>query len=373
MTRRVERVCVIGAGLAGLACAVAAASCGLRVQVFDDADQQVKVHGHVEVVPNMLRDLAALGVGDDCVRAGFPFHGVDVLDRHGRLLFQLPTEGLAGPRFPAALGISQAQLHQVLARAATSLGASLERHSRVDSVQTRRDEALVLLANGRQIQTDLVVLASGATGSLRNDLFPQARLAEDFGQVWWYAMLPRPVDLDRPLVAFGGGGQRVVIVPVRNDAAGLALVQPTQPRSATSPDALLRESLRSFAPRVSALAKHISADTAIAMRPVRSGVLETPWYHGAVLAVGESAHVLPPHFGQAAAQAIEDARVLGELLAAASDRMTLFEDFQRRRVHRARHVHGLTLTAARWDLEPESAADLSLLMSELSRAVAHPA
>jgi 2-polyprenyl-6-methoxyphenol hydroxylase-like FAD-dependent oxidoreductase len=373
MTRRVERVCVVGAGLAGLACAVAAAGRGLRVQVFEEADQWAHLRGHVEVVPNMLRDLVALGVGDECVRAGFPFHGVDVLDRHGRLLHQLPTEGLAGPRYPAALGILQAELHQVLQRAATSFGASLERGSRVLSIQTRDDQANVQLANGQQTQADLVVLASGATGRLRSNLFSHARMAEDFGQTWWYATVPRPLDLDRPLIAVGGAGQRVVIVPVRNDTAGLALIQPAQPRSPVAPDTLLREALRSFAPRVRALAKHISADTPIALRPVRSGVLEAPWHHGAVLAVGDCAHVLPPHFGQAAAQAIEDARVLGELLADASDRTALFEDFQRRRVQRARRVHGLTLTAARWDLEPDSGADLSLLMNELSRAVAQPA
>lgn len=373
MTRRVERVCVVGAGLAGLACAVAAASRGLRVQVFDEADQRTNVHGHVEVVPHMLRDLVALGVGDECVRAGFPFHGVDVLDRHGRLLYQLPTEGLAGPRYPAALGISQAELHRVLERAATGGGASLQRGAQVVSIQMRDEQASVLLASGQQTQADLVVLASGAAGGLRNGLFAHAREAEDFGQAWWYAMVPRPVDLDRPLIAVGGAGQRVVIVPVRNDVAGLALIQPTQPHAPSSPHAYLRESLRSFAPRVHALAKHISADTPIALRPVRSGLLERPWHHGAVLAVGDCAHVLPPHFGQAAAQAIEDARVLGDLLADASDRTSLFEDFQRRRVQRARRVHGLTLTAARWDLEPESGADLSLLMSELSSAVALPA
>jgi 2-polyprenyl-6-methoxyphenol hydroxylase-like FAD-dependent oxidoreductase len=371
-----EQVCVIGAGLAGLACAVAAASRGLRVHLFDDADQRTSLSGHVEVVPNMLRDLVALGVGDECVRAGFPFHGVDVLDRHGRVLYQLPTEGLAGPRYPAALGIGQAELHKVLERAATISGASLQRGAQVVSIQMQDEQASVVLANGEQTLADLVVLASGAAGGLRTDLFPHARLAEDFGQVWWYAMVPRPVDLDRPLIAVGGAGQRVVIVPVRNDTAGLALIQPAQPtrlQATTSPHAHFRESLHSFAPRVHALSKHVSDETPIALRPVRSGLLEPPWHHGVVLAVGDCAHALPPHFGQAAAQAIEDARVLGDLLADASDRASLFEDFQRRRVERARRVHGLTLTAARWDLEPESGADLSLLMRELSRAVAQPA
>jgi 2-polyprenyl-6-methoxyphenol hydroxylase-like FAD-dependent oxidoreductase len=295
------------------------------------------------------------------------------VDRHGRLLYQLPTEGLAGPRFPAALGISQAELLQVLERAAKGVGASLQRNSQVISVRTLDDQANVLLADGNVVQADVVVLASGATGRLRSDLFSHARMAEDFDQAWWYAMVPRPVGLDRPLIAVGGPGQRVVIVPVRHDTAGLALIQQTQTCSTASPDALLRQALSAFAPNVRVLTEHISVDTPIALRPVRSGVLDAPWHSGAVLAVGDCAHALPPHFGQAAAQAIEDAIVLGDLFAEASDRAMLFEGFQRRRLERARRVHGLTLTAARWDIEPESGTNLSLLMSELSHAVAQPA
>lgn len=373
MSHRVRRVCVIGAGLAGLACAVAAAGRGLHVQVFDDADQQTNWRGHVEVVPNMLRDLVALGVGDACVRAGFPFHGVDVLDRHGRVLYQLPTEGLAGPRYPAALGIERAELHQILERAASSGGASVERGARVVSVHMQGEKASLVLASGEQSQADLVVLASGAAGALRAQLFPHACVAEDFGQVWWYALVRRPVDLDRPLIAFGGSGQRVVIVPVRNDAAGIALREPKLSAATGAPHAHMRDSMRSFAPQVQALARHISADTPVVLRPVRSCLLDVPWHHGSVLAVGDCSHLLPPHFGQAAAQAIEDARVLGDLLADASDRASLFEHFQQRRVRRVQRVHALTLRAARLDIEPESSADLSLLMSQLSQAVAQPA
>ena len=68
------------------------------------------------------------------------------------------------------------------------------------------------------------------------------------------------------------------------------------------------------------------------------------------------------------------ARGLSEQVAAdASDRASLFEDFQKRRVQRVQRVHGLTLRAARLDLEPESGADLSLLMSQLSQTIAQPA
>jgi hypothetical protein len=38
-----------------------------------------------------------------------------------------------------------------------------------------------------------------------------------------------------------------------------------------------------------------------------------------------------------------------------------------------RRVHEITTTAARWDLQPDSAADLSALRARLAQIVAQPA
>lgn len=373
MTQRLVRVCVVGAGLAGLACALAAADRGLQVQLFDEAEQPRSAPAHIEVVPNMLRDLVALGVGDACVRAGFAYRGIDVIDRQGRHLHELATEPLAGTRFPAALGIRHADLHQVLERAALGRGVALCRGSRVQAVHAQGGGAAVELAGGEAVPADLVVLAAGAGSALRVACFPHARPASVLDQAWWYALLPRPVDLDRPLVAFGNAGQRAVLVPVRHDLAGIALTGPMPAEQELSPGGHLREALASFAPRLRRLSAHFDEATAVVRRAARSGLLDLPWHHGAVLAVGDGAHAFPPHFGQAAAQAIEDARVLAELLGQAPDRQALFEAFQRRRAERVRLVHDITTTAARWDLKPQRDADFSLLMDRLMRTVAQPA
>jgi 2-polyprenyl-6-methoxyphenol hydroxylase-like FAD-dependent oxidoreductase len=373
MTQRLMRVCVIGAGLAGLACALAAASRGLQVQVFDEASQPHGASAHIEVVPNMLRDLVALGVGDDCVRAGFAYHGIDVIDRQGRHLHELSTERLAGARFPAALGIRHAELHQLLERAAIDRGAVVRRGSRVQAVHEHGDRPAVELAGGESFAADLVVLAAGAGSELRATLFPHARPASVLPQAWWYALLPRPVDLDRPLVAFGNPGQRAVLVPVRHDLAGIALTGPMPTGPGMSPAGHLREALASFAPRLRKLGAQLGEGTPVALRTARSGLLDQPWHRGAVLAVGDCAHALPPHFGQAAAQAIEDAQVLADLLGHVPDRQRLFEAFQHRRAERVRQVHDITTTAAHWDLKPQGDADLSLLMDRLMRTVAQSA
>lgn len=373
MTQRRVRVCVIGAGLAGLSCALAAAIRGLRVQVLDEAAQPRVLAAHVEVVPNMLRDLVALGVGDDCVRAGFPYRGLDVIDRHGRHLHELPTEPLAGPRYPAALGIRHDELHGLLERAALARGVSLRRASRVQAVHEQAGIAQVVIDDGGSVEADLVVLATGARSALPHALFPHAVAVDDLPQAWWYAVLPRPVDLDRPLIAFGDGGRRAVVVPVRHDQAGLALTERSVAPPGGAPEAHLQAALSAFAPRLRELASRLDAHTPITLRPARSALLGVPWHCGSVLAVGDCAHALPPHFGQAAAQAVEDARVLFDLLDADVGRAQLFEAFERRRVERVRRVHEIASTAARWDLRPDAGADLKLLMDRLAQTVAQPA
>lgn len=373
MTLQSLRLCVVGAGIAGLACVLAARQCGAQVQLVDEAALPRALPASIDVVPGMLRDLAALGVADDCVRAGFAYHGIDVLDRHGRRLYELPTERLAGPRLPAALGIRHADLHALLEQAARGRGVELLRGTRVEAIDDAAGRARVRLADGRVLAADLVLLATGARSPLRAALFPQARPVEPLGQVWHYALLRRPEGLDRPLIAMGGPGRRAMLLPVRHDTAGIAVTEPVLTPDGSLPAAALRRALQAFAPPVRTLAARIDDATRVASRPVLSGVLEGPWHRGATLAVGDGAHALPPHFGQAAAQSLEDARVLGELLADTADRDAVFEAFERRRSPRARQVHEIASTAARWDLEPDGGADLSLLMQRLMRTVAQPA
>ena len=120
----VRRVVVVGAGIAGLACALACARAGAQVDVLEAHAVALRAPAHIDLVPNLLRELARLGVAQSCVQRGFAYDGVAVLDEHGDEAFRLPTSRLAGPQLPPAAGIAHDALIDVLCQAAAAAGAT---------------------------------------------------------------------------------------------------------------------------------------------------------------------------------------------------------------------------------------------------------
>lgn len=368
----VQAAVVVGAGVAGLTCALAIAQTGVAVRLFEGAFPLHGLPAHVDVVPSLLRDLVSLGVGRACVQTGFACQSVDVADRDGRPLYRLPHARLAGPGYPPALGMDHQALRDVLLHALAALGVQVV-HTGVAGVRHDGPSARVLLDDGAVVEADLVVLATGAGSPLRRALFSEAPAVADLAQRWWYVSVPRPAGLDRPVVAVSDIGRRVWLVPVRASRASLVYVEPAAahaplPSSADMRDAVSRFGSASFRPSL-----HIAADAPWRLRHVQSGLLPAPWHRGCVLAVGDCAHTFAPHFGQSAAQAVEDALVLRELLPAASDRQALLDAFLQRRLDRVRRVHALVEQAARWDLEPDASTNLGQLLRQLTAAVAQPA
>jgi 2-polyprenyl-6-methoxyphenol hydroxylase-like FAD-dependent oxidoreductase len=71
--------------------------------------------------------------------------------------------------------------------------------------------------------------------------------------------------------------------------------------------------------------------------------------------------------------AVEDALVLGELLADGVDAGRLLERFMQRREPRIRLLQALTSRAAAWERQPDASTDLGQLAVEIAQVVATPA
>lgn len=367
--RETGGVVVVGAGVAGLSCALACARAGARVTVLEARTAPVALPAHIDVVPNLLRDLARLGVAHDCVQRGFAYSGLAVVDEHGDEGFRLPTEPLAGPLLPPAVGVALDELLDLLAGAAVRAGAVLQHGCRVHAVAP--EAGRVLVDGGRVLQAGLVVLAAGADSPLVAGLFGPVRRGA-LRHAWWHALLPRPQGLDCSTWMAGSLGRRLLLVPIGMSRAGVAVHGAPVPGGRADGGVLVRL-LKSWGALPQRLAAAIDPSAATVLRRVSSSLREPPWHRGAVLCVGASAHAFAPSFGQSAGQALEDAVVLGELVAAGLDRPRLLQRFTERRSGRVRRLHALTERAARWMVQPEPATDLWRLAGQINALVAQPA
>lgn len=364
------RIAVVGAGLAGLACALAAARVGASVDLYEAASQLPAAAAHVDVVPNMVRELAHWGLVDDCVRQGFPYRRKLVLGQDGRQLLAIEARRLAGERHPAALGITQRALYGILEKAAADAGVRFHWARTVRLVEESDGLAVLHLDDAAPVRAELVLLACGARSALRESVYGPSATLEQVGPAWRYLLAARPARLGEALLATSRHGRKAQVVPVSATQAGVQLcLTPDQAPEAAD---LLR-ALGGFGDPVGALVPLPVDGSGVPTRTVLVGMLPSPWNRGPILAVGDCAHALAPHFGQAAAMAAEDACVLGELLAARLAPASLIDAFVARRSPRASQVLQITLQAARWDTAPQPDTDLLALAQQLTQIVAQRA
>lgn len=369
MTAPVRRVVVVGAGIAGLSCALACARTGAVVDVLEARAEPQRTPAHLDVVPHLLRDFARLGIADACVRSGFAYNGLAVVDERGQVAFEVPTPRLAGAQLPCAVGMEYDAALDLLRSHARAAGAAFHADCTVEAIQAQAGG--VFTADARRFAADLVVLATGMQSALAQRLFGESARSTA-SQSWWHALLPRPQGLDRSTWMAGSPGRRLLMVPISMARAGIAVVR-TEAAEAGTDAAALRKTLFGWGPLPRSLAALIRLDTPITLRPARIALRSAPWYRGSVVCVGACASALPPTFGQAAAQALEDAVVLGELVAQRLDCATLLDSYMRRRGERASRVHSLLERASRWVAQPEPATDLPSLSQELGSILAAPA
>ncbi|MBT9487646.1 MAG: hypothetical protein IV093_09075 [Rubrivivax sp.] len=370
---RVHHIAIAGAGLAGLAASIAAANAGVRVDLFEHAGCVAPMPAHIDVVPNLVRDLAALGVAEACLQRCFAYQGMAVVDAEGRTIDTIPTPNLAGARLPAAFGMVYGDLLGVLLAAAEARGVRVHWRAGLRSAQVHGAQVQAVTGDGAEWQGDLLVLA-GASNVAGVEQPLQDRFVS-LPQCWDFVLLPRPQAIERSTWVIGAAGRKALVVPVDVARVGVACLR--DERAHRTADqvtaAALRDRLAGGGPLLAAIGSALPPDAPVIGRPVRFGLLEGPWHAGAALRIGSSAHLLPPHFGQAAAQSMEDAVVLGDLLREGLGRTGLLATFTARRAHRAALVHAITAQAARWDLEPTPTTDLQALARALAPIVAQAA
>jgi 2-polyprenyl-6-methoxyphenol hydroxylase-like FAD-dependent oxidoreductase len=371
----VNKVLIVGGGIGGLALSIGLRKAGIDVEVVEIRQQWAIYHVGIIAQSNLVRAMVALGVADHCVAAGFPYSGVRFCDATGRVLSQTPGVTLAGPGYPAYLGLTRPALHNVLFAASKSAGAVVRLGRTVAELAQSDTKTAVKFTDGSTGEYDLVVGADGVHSQIRTMVFGAHLKSRFTGEGVWRYNVSRPPDVDYGSIYASVDGPKAGLIPLTRDAAYIFCIgpEPGNPRFPKDQLAkIMRERLKPFGGAIGDSAHEITNPDFVVYRPLESVFVPSPWHRGRVVLIGDAAHAITPHLGQGAAQAVEDAVVLADEL----QKNVLVRDalacFERRRYERCKLILEASLEIGEQEMHPDPARDLGPLMAKVGETVVQP-
>ncbi len=374
MGKSVERVLIVGGGISGLCLAVALRAQGVEVEIVEiKSDWTVYGVGVIQQ-SNVVRAMAQLGLVDRYLSAAFPFDTVTIYAPHGQAVATIPGRRLAGPEYPANLGISRLALHEVLSSAAKDAGAKVRLGLTVNALDEGERDVTVTLSNGGRETYDLVVGADGLYSKMRSLLFPDAPIPRFTGQGVWRYNFPRPPEVDH-LQNYTSAGGGAGLVPISPELMYMFIVgsEPGNPRMADDQlHNLMRERASRYGGLVGALKDQITDPSKVVYKPVEVVMLPEPWYRGHAILIGDAAHATSPHLGQGAGMAIEDAVVLSQEVCAKSKLEEAFQAFMKRRLERCQFIVEKSELVGTWQMNASPDANMAALVNQMVEVTAQP-
>lgn len=371
----VSKVLIVGGGIGGLALSIGLRRAGITVEVVEIKQQWTVYQVGIIAQSNFVRAMVGLGIADDCVAAGFPYQGVRFCDANGNVMSESPGVKLAGPNYPAYLGLTRPALHHVLVAAAKKAGAQLWVGVTVADLSQSDSKVAVKFTDGRSREYDFVVGADGVHSQIRTMTFGSHLTPKFTGEGVWRCNVPRPPDVDYGSIYATREGSKAGLIPLTRETAYIFRIGP-EPGNPRFPEKeladVMRERLKLFGGAIGELARSITDPDLVVYRPLESVLAPAPWYRGHVALIGDAAHSITPHLGQGAAQAVEDAVVLAEELRKNVPLRESLGSFVRRRYERCKFILEASLQIGEWEMHPDPNSDAASLMARVAQTVVQP-
>ena len=374
MAKKVGKVLIVGGGISGLCLAIGLRDRGVEVDLVE-LKREWTVYG-VGIIQqsNVVRAMADLGIVDKYLDASFPFEQPALYDQDGKLITRLPGLRLAGPDYPANLGVSRLALHNVLTEEAQSRGTSVRLGLTVDALDSGEDDVDVTFSDGSKGRYDIVVGAAGLYSKVRTLLFGDKYTPRFTGQSVWRHNFRRPKEMDH-LCAFPTPQGNAGLCPLSEDLMYM-FVTSAEPGNPWMPEdklpELMRDRLKHYRGIIGELRDQISDPREVVYKPLEVVFVAEPWHKGRVVLIGDAAHASTPHLGQGAGLAIEDAVVLADELGRNDDYRVAFEHLMSRRYERVKTIAEASIRIGEWELSHSPEADHAGMMKRMIELAAQP-
>lgn len=374
----VSRVAVAGSGVAALATAIQLAKAGVSVIVFEAKPGLPTLGSGITIQGNAMRVFDTLGAWDDIRAAGYPFVGLSLRapGPGAPVVAELPDVNSGGPDYPATMGMPRADLARILFEHAVAAGAEIRFDSKVTGLE-QSDDSVEVFVNGESAGSfDLLVGADGLNSTVR-ELIGITTKPETTGMGIWRAFVSRPAEVAHSDLYYGGPMYIAGYTPTGEDTMYAFLVEKAQDRTGVTDDeakAIMIEQSRAYDGPWNAVRADLEAGVTPNYTWFTKHLVEGPWNRGRVVIIGDAAHSCPPTIAQGAAQGLEDAVVLTELLVAADTLDDgVWDAFHARRLPRASAVVAASVQLGQWQLDGDREADAGGLIFGIAQQMAQPA
>jgi len=330
-------IAIIGGGICGLSLALNLHARGIPCRVYEAAPKVKELGVGITLLPHAMRELSALGLGDELLRAGIENAESCFFNRFGQLIYREPRGKAAGYQYPE-VGIHRGKLHLALYRAVRErIGDCVATNHLCVGVE--QDEARVCLqfketTSGQTmppVAADIVIACDGVNSAIRRQLVGDGVVFTGIN-TWRGVTRHKPILTGRSYLRVGSIlTGKIVIYPIVDDVDGAG----NQLINWTTEIKRETDEMNDWN-RPGDLADFIAVyqswrfdwlDVAELIRRSEH-IFEYPmvdkdplprWTFGRVTLAGDAAHPMYPRGSNGAAQSVIDARTLADCLAQGGD------------------------------------------------------
>jgi 2-polyprenyl-6-methoxyphenol hydroxylase-like FAD-dependent oxidoreductase len=286
---------------------------------------------------------------------------------------------MGGPDLPPTMGALRGRLADVLERRIGEAGVDVRLGTTVTAIGDHGDSVTATLSDGTTETVDLLVGADGIRSKVREMIGIDTQ-PNSVGMGIWRVVAKRPAGMDGSGVFYGGPKYKAGYTPISDDLCYAFLLEGNLDRSLVGEHAngrLFKEHGEGYGGIWGEVRDSLGDDALVNYQYIEAICVDSPWYRGRSIIVGDAAHACPPLIAQGAAMCAEDAVVLAEMLTEGTAGSTV-EDvlaaFMERRFPRVKMVLDNSLTLAEWEVHPDTpGADPGRIMGQTLHALVEPA
>lgn len=335
-----KKALIIGGGIAGPVLAMFLKELGIEPVVYEGRPEPNDEAGaFLNLAPNGLAVLGALGIGEEVEAAGTPTTAIAFYNHRGKKLGENPEKTVL---------LRRGMLNRGLREAAVRRDVPVEFGKRLAGVElTPRHTAVARFEDDTEAEGNLLVGCDGIRSATRRSVFPGAPEPRYTGVVdcGAFTRLPSLGPSDGVMrMTFGKKAFFGYQVTPSGEVYWFQnfhqASEPDRDELRAIPSAEYRRMLLGMHGEDHAPIAEIigSTEGLIDHWPLYEMPPIPNWHEGAVCLAGDAAHATTPHVGQGASMAMEDAIVLAKCLRDVTDTETAFAAYERIRKERVEKV-----------------------------------